>query len=86
LTGRGEHAVRFLDVGAHFLQRNDFIAVGIDVVEARSQVHIAPRIILGQETLPGAVHLSEQRHVGLSGALVVSRLVVVRPGIHASNR
>jgi hypothetical protein len=59
LTGRGERAVGFLDVGAHLLQRDDFIAVGVDVVEACSQAHIAPDIIPGQETITRAVHLAE---------------------------
>jgi hypothetical protein len=59
LTGRGEHAVGFVDIGLHFLQRNDFIAVGVDVVEARSQAHIAPDIRLFQKTIAGAIDLAE---------------------------
>jgi hypothetical protein len=59
LTGRGKHAVSFLDVGPHFLRRNDFIAVGVDVVETRSQAHITPDIVLGQETFTGTIHLAE---------------------------
>jgi hypothetical protein len=59
LTGRGDHAVGFLDVDLHFLQRNDLIAVGVDVVEARSQAHIAPDTMPGQETITRAVHLAE---------------------------